>query len=129
MGACIQIPAPITADAASVGLLLEGIRQLGLAVKEIQEFRHGTKSCNVEFVVQDEHGIEIGIQKTADNQLQFLVDDKKADLKNGIDTINKIKQVYSRAKVLSELKKKGYQSVKEEKLPDGTIKLVLSKWQ
>lgn len=129
MGGCHMIPIPIVADAASIGMLIEGVKQIGLAIQEIKEFQsvHGKPSCAVEFVMKSKQGVEIGVAKNAQNELEFVV--KESQKKQAMETIKQIKQIYSKIKVLNELKRKGYQNVKEEKLADGSIKLVLQKWR
>ena len=128
MSCAVSVPMPITADALSIAMLLEGINQLGLAIKQIQEIRDKAgHACKVDFVIQNKEGDKIGVVKSQEGQVNFvLADAEKESVKS---TINQVKQVYARLKVLQQVKSKGYQQVKEEKLADGTIRLVVQKWR
>jgi hypothetical protein len=44
-------------------------------------------------------------------------------------TIDRVTQSYARLKILDEVKRRGYQTVKEEKLANGSIRLVVERWR
>jgi len=118
---------PITPDALSIGMLLESFRQLGIAVQELQEYRDEKGHvCPVDLVAKTATGDEIGIVKSAEG-VNFLV--AHPERKSVQESINQVKQVYSRLKILHAVKAKGYSQVKEEKLADGSIRLVVQKWR
>ncbi|MGZ3650679.1 MAG: DUF1257 domain-containing protein [Bdellovibrionota bacterium] len=127
MSSAVHIPMPITPDAASIGMLLEGFRQLGIAIQEIKEYRDQKGHvCPVDMVIKTQAGEEIGVVKTATG-MDFVV--AHPERKAVQDTIGQVKQVYSRLKILNAVKAKGYSQVKEEKLADGSIRLVVQKWR
>lgn len=127
MSAAVVIPMPITADALSLGLLLEGVRQLGLAIQETKELLDAKgHACKVDYIIKTKQGDEIGVQTTATGVNFVVAHPDKESVKT---TMNEVKQVYSRLKILNSVKAKGYSQVKEEKLPDGSIRLVVQKWR
>ncbi len=90
----------------------------------------------VDLVLQNTHGDRIGIKAqppkdgpegVQEQPLEFVFEDKNS--KTAKKTVDKIRQAYARIQILSDLKRKGYQNVKEEKLPNGAIRLVVQKWQ
>ena len=127
MSAAVQIPMPITPDATSIAMLLEGVRQLGIAIKEIKELvDEKGHACQVDFVLKNKDGDEIGVQRTETGVNFVVIHPENETVKK---TMNEVKQVYSRLKILNSVKQKGYSQVKEEKLPDGSIRLVVQKWR
>ncbi len=127
MSAAVNIPMPILGDAASIGMLLEGFRQLGIAIQEIKEYRDEKGNvCPVDMVVTTKQGDLIGVRKTEEGVSFVTAHPDKASV---VKTINDVKQVYSRLKILHAVKAQGYSQVKEEKLPDGSIRLVVQKWR
>lgn len=118
---------PITADALSIGLLLEGVRQLGMAIEETKQLLDQKgHACKVDFIIKTKEGDEIGVQKTEAGVSFVVAEPEKESVKA---SMNQVKQVYSRLKILNSVKQKGYNQVKEEKLADGSIRLVVQKWR
>jgi hypothetical protein len=127
MSAAVNIPMPITPDATSIAMLLEGFRQLGIAIRELKEYRDEKGNvCPVDMVCTTQAGDLIGVRKTAVGIEFVTAHPDKASVEK---TINDVKQIYSRLKILNAVKQKGYAQVKEEKLPDGSIRLVVQKWR
>lgn len=125
MSACVTIVDP---QIASLALLLEGIKQLGLVAQEWRELSdHPGQKCKVDYVVQNEQGDQIGLRLNKNGPVEFIVENPEK--KSVQETLGKVKQMYVRLKVIDEVKRKGYQQVKEEKLPNGSIRLVVQKWQ
>ena len=86
---------------------------------------------NVDVVIKDPNGRQVGLQKTQDGTYQFIADSaglSKEQLKQQQAFINKIKQRYSYNKIVDELKKQGYIIAEEEKVQNNTIRLVARKW-
>lgn len=127
MSCAVSVPMPIGADALSLGLLLEGLKQLNFVMHEIGEIiDEKGHSCQVDFVIKTQSGENIGVRKNESGTVDFVVAKETEGLKKNID---QVKQVYSRLKILHEVKAKGYKQVKEEKLADGSIRLVVQKWR
>ena len=119
----------------SVELLIEGVRQLGLAVSDLRQAEEKIReleNCKgqkvkVDYVIQNEVGDKIGVTTNQEGNVEFVVqDDKSLTVKA---TVDKVTQAYARLKILNEVKRKGYQKVKEEKLANGSIRLVVERWQ
>lgn len=85
----------------------------------------------VDVVIKDPQGRDIGLTKTKKGDYQFVADTKgltKEQLKRQQVFINKIKQKYAYNQVVNELKKQGYVIAEEQKVQNNTIKLVARKW-
>ena len=81
----------------------------------------------VDYIMKNEVSEKIGIKTNSKGDVEFVVqNDKSPTVKQ---TIDKVTQAYARLKILDEVKRKGYQTVKEEKLANGSIRLVVEKWQ
>ena len=86
---------------------------------------------NVDVIIKDKSGREIGLEKRKDNTYQFISDAKgltPTQLKEQKIFLNKIRQRYAYNKILSELKEQGYVIAEEEKVQNNTIRLVARKW-
>jgi hypothetical protein len=86
---------------------------------------------NVDVVVKDASGRQIGFEKTKDGSYRVISDCSglnKEQEKKQRELINKIRQRYSYNKVVSELKSQGYVIAEEEKIQNNTIRLVARKW-
>jgi hypothetical protein len=113
---------------ASIDMLLDSIRALSLAREELKVLRTNKgNEIKVDFVVKTEQGESIGVRSADNGVIEFIPENPESA--GARTTINMIKQSYARIKILSEVKGKGYKSVKEEKLADGSIRLVVQKWQ
>ena len=119
----------------SVELLVKGVVELGLAVKDLRDAKKEIReleNCQgekvqVDYIITNEVGDKIGVKTSKEGNAEFIVqDDKSPTVKN---TIDKVAQAYARLKVLDEVKRKGYQKVKEEKLANGSIRLVVERWR
>lgn len=124
MGACIVVTPMIV----SIELLGVALTELDLVLREIKDLREERRKLEgAEHAFRTQSGELVGVRKTKAGPLEFVVSNA-----HGIDveqTLDRVKQAYARVKVLDEAKRKGYRSVKEEKCPDGTIKLVVERWQ
>ena len=83
------------------------------------------KTHDVDYVAADASGAEVGVKVDQKTQRVTLVHSGEA----GKALAGRIQQRYAYSKVLDELKRKGYQLAKEEKLVDGTVKVVLQRWR
>lgn len=86
---------------------------------------------NVDVVVTDHCGKQIGFEKTESGVYRLIADSRGLDknqLKKQKEFINKIRQRYAYNKITDELKKQGYIIAEEEKVQNNTIRLVARKW-
>lgn len=119
---------------SSLELLVQGITELSMAnedLRQLEEEKRYMKDCHgkkhvIDYRITNEHGDKIGIVQKEDGKVEFVSEKDSATVKQ---TIDKVTQAYSRLKILNEVKKKGYKSVKEEKLPNGSIRIVVEKWR
>lgn len=118
----------------SIQLVVQGITELSLAnedLRQLEEEKRYMKDCHgkrhvIDYRITNEHGEKIGVVQKEDGKVEFVSEKESATVKK---TIDRVTQAYSRIKVLDEVKKKGYKSVKEEKLPNGSIRIVVEKWR
>lgn len=114
--------------------LFQGINELRLANEDLRalaEEKRYMKNCSgekvlIDYQITNEHGEKIGITQNQEGEVQFVVE---KETKTVQETLNKVAQAYSRIKILNEVKQKGYKQVKEEKLANGSIRLVVEKWR
>lgn len=114
--------------AGLVSSLLDAIDELRLAKRELKELEdcHG-KRIAVDYVVENQQGEKIGVRSNEAGHIEFIP--QKPESAATQETINQLKQTCARIKILDEVKRKGYQKVKEEKLPNGSIRVVVQRWQ
>jgi hypothetical protein len=114
--------------AGLVDSLFGAIQELRLARKELKELEdcHG-KRVAVDYVIENQQGEKIGVRANEAGNVEFIP--QKPQSKSTQETINQLKQTCARLKVLDEVKRQGYQKVKEEKLPNGSIRLVVQRWR
>ncbi len=110
----------------SIVLLINAISDLQMARQEIKELEtcHGKREV-IDFAFQNEFGDTIGVREK-NGQVQLVTQTDSPTVKQ---TLDKVKQAYARVKILDEVKRKGYQQVKEERLSDGSIRMVVQKWR
>lgn len=123
---------------SSIGLMLEGITELGVALTaedvrtktgaEAQVENCAGEKVKVDYILKNKAGDKIGVRKNTETQkVEFVVkDENKASVKESIQAAT---QAYSRIKILNEVKQRGYGKVKEEKLANGSIRLVVERWR
>lgn len=118
----------------SVELLIKGVVELGLAVQDLRDAQKEVReleNCEgqkvqVDYVITNEVGEKIGVKMSNEGNAEFVVNnDKSPTIKR---TLDRVTQAYARLRILDEVKRKGYQKVKEEKLPNGSIRLVVERW-
>jgi hypothetical protein len=74
----------------------------------------------------NQKGDEIGLVRNGDRLELFTAEPRKESVQA---TINQVKQVYARVQILNKAKQQGFQVSKEEKLADGSVRLVFQKWR
>jgi hypothetical protein len=115
-----------------LAMLIKSIIDLGLEYKELKSMRTADgKIHNVDLVIKDEFGKDVGFEKTEKGDYRIIADTSgltNAQLKKQQDFIKKIRQRYSYNNVINELKKQGYIIAEEEKVQNNTIRLVARKW-
>ncbi len=87
----------------------------------------GIENEEWETVVELVEDAPIRVKKNRNEEICIEPVDEQNE--QAVHSVKKVKQIYSRIKVLNDLKRKGYDKVKEQKLPDGSIRLVVQKWQ
>tara|TARA_B100000925_G_C22010652_1_gene476225 strand:+ start:6455 stop:6868 length:414 start_codon:yes stop_codon:yes gene_type:complete len=110
-----------------IAILTQGIQELNYAIakeKELVDCDNQVKK--VDLLIQTIDGKEIGAIQTEEG-IEFVTKDLECAITQ--DAIKKIKQRYSKYLVLHELKHKGYEKIKEERLPNGAIRMVVEKWE
>jgi hypothetical protein len=88
------------------------------------------KRVAVDMVLVNAYGDRIGVKAPKigeEKPLEFVFSNSKSPTVQA--TMDKIKQAYARLQVIDQLKQKGYQQVKEERLPNGAIRLVVERWR
>jgi hypothetical protein len=114
-----------------VGLaeLMRAIAEAGCeAVKQGEMRTEDGRRHAVDVVVKDEEGTQVGVKLDEKTGVATFVGHDGKD-KKASALANRIAQRYAYSKVTEELKRKGYQLVKEEKQKDGTIRLVAQRWR
>ncbi len=118
----------------SVDFLINSLNELSLANSDLRKLEkekrlmqncHGEK-VEVDFLIKNEIGEKIGVRQNKEGNYDFILE---KETKTSKETVNKIVQAYARLKILNDVKNKGYRNVKEEKLPNGSIRIVVEKWQ
>ncbi len=122
----------------SIELLVEGIAEIGTALT-VEDVRRksaaeaSVENCagekvKVDYVLKNKAGDRIGLRRNPQTQkVEFVAKEpEKASVK---ESINAATQAYARLKILNEVKAKGYGKVKEEKLANGSIRLVVERWR
>ena len=110
-----------------IAILTQGINELNYAIakeKELVDCDNQVKK--VDLLIKTIDGKEIGAIQT-DDGIEFITKDLDCAITQ--ESIKKIKQRYSKYLVLHELKHKGYEKIKEERLPNGAIRMVVEKWE
>lgn len=122
----------------SLQLLVEGIRELSdaMAVEDVRnksDAERQVENCEgqkvkVDYVIRNKAGDRIGVRENKETKkVEFVVkDENKESVK---ETLSQATQAYARLKILNEVKARGYGKVKEEKLPNGSIRLVVERWR
>jgi len=116
----------------AIAILIKSIIDLGVEYKKLSKMRtEDGKIHDVELIVKDANGKDIGFEKTDSGDYRIISDStglNKAQLKKQADLIKQIKQRYSYNTVIDKLKKDGYIIAQEEKVNNNTIRLVARKW-
>lgn len=114
----------------SLGLqcIKNGLSELNYAYEKDKEM---TIDCNnqiaqVQLLITTLEGKKIGVMETKEG-LSFVIPDINCAITQA--ALKKIKQRYSKYILLHELESKGYAKIKEEKLPNGKIRMVVEKWE
>ena len=111
----------------SVESLVEAIRAIGGTVRECAGLRtRDGRTHSVDKVATDVDGTEVGIRIDPKTKTAVLVSQgcgSKAE-----SFAKRIAQKYAYARVADELRHKGYDLGSESRAPDGTIRLVATRW-
>lgn len=106
--------------------LFEAVAEAGAEYRQQRTQMQGAdgKVQEVDYVVTDQSGAQVGVKVGAGEKVTLV-----AHGAPGSALAGKVVQRYAYSKVTSELRAKGYQIAKEEKQPDGTVKVVLQRWR
>lgn len=119
-----------------IGLVIEGmsalvqaIKEAGLEARQEKSFRsEDGKVHAVDLVVSDEAGTRVGVAvDRSTGRASFVTREK--DPRRGTALAGRVAQRYAYSRVMEDLRRKGYQVAREEKQPDGTIRLVAQRWR
>lgn len=107
-------------------LLADALRELRVARRELRELVDARNERHaVDYVIEAEAGRRIGVREKGD-QTEFVVVGDPAAVQ---PTLDRVRQAYARIKVIHEVKRQGYRIAKEERLPDGSLRVVVQRWQ
>ena len=127
MSNSVSLMCAIKLTREGVGMIIEGVRELNMEVEENKKIVNCEGITEkVDLLITNEEGQKIGVRKDEDGNASFILEEKESE--EMLKTINKIRQRYSKIKIMNEVRKKGYNSVKEEVLSNGKIRLVVEKW-
>jgi Protein of unknown function (DUF1257) len=118
-----------TTSGISVGLacITNGLKELNYAFEKDKEILDCDNQIHkVKLLIKTLEGKQIGVIEDKEG-LNFVVPDVNCAITQA--AIKKIKQRYSKYVLLHELESKGYAKIKEEKLPNGKIRMVVEKWE
>jgi len=133
MSTCHRIPPDPTGGAiqlAGIGisLLCQGLHELNFQYEKNQQMNDCEgKLVHIDILVQNLQGERIGIVANKDGGVDFILKDLKSA--TALEAIKQIQQRYTKFKVLHELERRGYKQIKQEKLPDGSFRIVVEKWE
>ncbi len=129
MSTVVKVSLKTSSLAVGIGLacVAKGVQELNYICEKEKELVDCDKNIKkVDLLIKTIDGKEIGvIQK--DDGIEFIAKDLECALTQ--DAIKKIRQRFSKYLVLHELKNKGYEKIKEERLPNGKIRMVVEKWE
>ena len=106
--------------------LVEAIAEAGAEYRQQRKQMQGAdgKVHQVDYLVTDQGGAEVGVKVEAGEKVTLV-----AHGAAGSALAGRVRQRYAYSKLTGELKAKGYQVAREEKQPDGTLKVVLQRWR
>lgn len=123
----ISMKSSVGVTGVGLAFVIEGIKELNYAYEKEKELIDcDNKAHRIDLLIKTIEGKEIGVIQTKEG-LEFVAQDIECAVSQA--AIKKIKQRYSKYMLLSELKQKGYSKIKEEKLPNGSIRIVVEKWE
>src|SRR5574342_145008 len=104
--------------------LFEAVAEAGAQYRQQRRQMQGANGTvhDVDYVVTDATGAEVGVKVGAGEKVTLVAHGDR-----GSELAGRVVQRYAYSKVTSELKQKGYQIAKEERQPDGTVKVVLQR--
>lgn len=119
--------AQIAGVSLGLQLLTNGLKELNYAFEKNKQITDcNNQIIEVQLLIKTLEGKAIGIVERKEG-LEFVVNDINCAITQS--AIKKIKQRYSKNILLHELESKGYAKIKEEKLPNGKIRMVVEKWE
>jgi hypothetical protein len=111
-----------------LALLMKALAEAGAEVRAERRLRTEAGETHVvDYVATDASGATVGVKMDAKTQRATFV---PADCGGrGAALAGRVAQRYAYSRVTEELERKGYRLTREERQPDGTVKLVLSRWR
>jgi hypothetical protein len=131
---CITLKTAQNLNSAQIGGVSLGLQCITSGLKELNYAYEKNKQitdCDnqiieVQLLIKTLEGKMIGIVEKQEG-FEFVAEDLNCAIT--LAAIKKIKQRYSKYTLLHELESKGYAKIKEEKLPNGKIRMVVEKWE
>lgn len=107
--------------------IAQGVKELEYAMEQEKELLNcDDQLVKVALLIKTHEGKEIGVIEN-DDAIEFVVQDINCAITQ--QAIKKIKQRYAKHALLHELQSQGYTKIKEEKLPNGKIRMVVERWE
>ena len=107
--------------------IAQGVKELDYAIEQEKELLNcDNELIKVALLIKTHEGKEIGVLEK-DDSIEFVVKDLNCAITQ--KAIIKINQRYAKQALLHELQAQGYSKVKEERLPNGKIRMVVERWE
>ena len=129
MSMVVKVSLKTSTQVIGIGLacVAQGVQELNyICEKEKELIDCDNNIKKVDLLIKTIDGKEIGVIQKEDG-IEFVAKDLDCALTQ--DAIKKIRQRFSKYLILHELKNKGYEKIKEERLPNGKIRMVVEKWE
>lgn len=123
-------------QSVEITVLVEGLDALLRALAEAgAEYRREKRMRDVEgrehqvdYVARDAQGGEVGVRLDPKTGQAVLVP-RDCEGGKGAALAGRVKQAYARSRIAAELGRKGYRVAKEERQPDGSVRMVFQRWR
>ena len=115
-----------------IDLLKKSLTNLNLVWEEKEQLIKGYKNVNfkVNLVIKQNNNIDIGFEKTKDNNYQLIADLRFWDQSTPVDAfLDSLHKEYAITTVLEETKKQGFETISQIKnQQNGEVVISVEKW-